>query len=327
MSGVRNATATFLVVGFLATGAAVPTARADVLKCQSTISSAYAKYLKSRAKIVQKCQDAAVRKATPPSPTSCPITANDAKLQALEQKLRDRVAAGCGGADKTCDAVGDESLAAIGWDLGTCPDINLDGCTNVITTCDDVATCITCIADEAIANAGGIAYDQLNAVEFNSGSDFNDCQRALGKETVKYFQTRAKLLGKCWSKVVKGSAGFSDPPGCPATDVKLTDKLNRAELKKIAKICRACGAAGDNDKDGQCDAPGSGFTALDIGFEPDCPDLVVPGTGRVCNQPGVSTLAEIIDCVDCVAEFLADCGDQAVVPAFTTYPQECNGGP
>jgi hypothetical protein len=316
-----------LASGWLLAQTAVPAVHADALKCQQTINSAYGKYLKGRTKIVQNCQDSSVRNASPSSPTDCPVTADDAKLLSLEQKLRSRIGSACGGSDKMCNGVDDELLTAIGWDLVSCPDLDFEGCTNLIVTCDDVATCVACIADEAGAKASGIAYDQLEAAQFDTGSDLNDCQRALGKETVKYFQTRAKLLGKCWSKVAKGSTGFDDPPGCPLTDTKLTAKLLRAEQRKIAKICRACGGVGDTDKDGQCDDLFSGFSAFDIGFEPDCPDSVVPSSGRICNHPVVETLAEVIDCVDCVAEFLADCGGEAVVPASTDYPPECTGGP
>lgn len=323
----RFPTTTSLVLCLLLAQAVAPPARADALKCQTTINKEYGKYLKIRAKTVQKCQDSAVRNASPASPTDCPTTEDDAKLAALEQKLRDRIAARCGGEDGVCDGSGDEDLAAIGWNLGTCPDLNAEGCTNPIVTCDDIATCVACIADEAVSNAGGIAYDQLDELEFATGSGLNGCQRTLGKETGRYFQIRARLLAKCWGKVAKGVAGYTDPPGCPATDAKLVARLERAERKKTAKICRACGATGDADQDGLCDDPGSGFTAAEIGFEPDCPDLVVPSSARACDQPGVTTLDEIIGCVGCVGEFMSDCGGEAVVPASTAHSPACNGGP
>jgi hypothetical protein len=317
---------TSLVVAQLAIGG-ISIAHADPLKCQRAVASAYGNYRKARTKIIQKCQDAAVRSGVPASPTECPTTADDARLQALEQKLRTRIAARCGGADKICDGAGDEPLASIGWGSGVCPDLDAEGCTNAIATCDDVATCVVCIADESITKANGIAYDQLVAGEFATGSDLNDCQRALGKETVRYFQTRAKQLDKCWDQVIKGTAGYTDPPGCPATDANLLLKLDAAEKKKIAKICAACGAGGDADEDGQCDAPGAAFTAAQIGFEPDCPDRVVPSSGRVCDHPGVATLAEVIDCVDCVGEFVSDCGGSAAAPGVTAYLAGCTGAP
>lgn len=313
-----------IAIAGMALPAVAPDARADPLKCQRTIQSAHRKYLKSRTRIVQKCQDSSVRKATPPSPTSCPITADDDRLLALELKLRARIAAKCGGSDGICNGVGDEPLASIGWDIGACPDLNGEGCTNAIATCDDVATCLACIADEAVTNGNGIAYDQLDGTEFATGSESNSCQRALGKETVKYFQARGKFLGKCWDKVLKGVDGYTDPPGCPLTDTKIIEKLDRAERKKVDKICKACGAGGDADQDGQCDDPGAAFTALEIGFEPDCPDLVVPSSKQVCLHADVSTLADVIDCVGCVTDFVADCGGAASVPGATTYPSECN---
>lgn len=314
-------------LGCMAYSMAAPMARADAVDCQRAIQLAQAKYLRARAPIVRKCQDSSVRTGIPASPTDCPTSADDAKLDALEMKLRGRIAAACGGVDKTCDGVGDESLASIGWNIAACPDLGTEGCTNAIATCDDVATCLACIANQAIAKGSGIAYDQLDAGAFATGSDLNKCQRALGKETVTYFHLRAKLLGTCWGKLIKGTAGFSEPPGCPATDAKLLEKLARAEKKKIAKICAACGAGGDADGDGQCDAPGTAFTAAQIGFEADCPDEVVPGSGRACDHPGVTSLADVIDCVDCMADFTATCGNEAAIPALKVYPAECHAAP
>ncbi len=301
----------------------------SALKCERAVATAFVEYAKARTKIVAKCQDASVASGDPASPTSCPTTGDDAKLQTLEAKLRTQIAAKCGGANKTCsaadvDADADEPLAAIGWDVGVCPAFGSEGCVNPIADCDDVATCVACIAREEVASGTGIAYHQLVDTEFATGSAKNLCQRALGKETVKYLATRDKLLAKCWDAVTKGSAGYTDPPGCPATDPKLPAKLARAEQKKVNAICKACGAGGDADGDLACDA-GPGFDAATIGFEPDCPAVIVPSSMRACDQPGVTTLAQMITCVDCVAEYASDCGATAVRPGTTPYSVECPG--
>ncbi len=315
------------VVVCLVVGGSALAARADADKCARGIASAQSKYLKSRGKIVLKCQDNAVKTGTPPSATSCPTTADDAKLLALELKLRAKIAVVCGGSDKTCDGIGDESLASIGWNIGSCPDIDAEGCTNVIANCDDVATCVACVADEALSNGAGIAYDQLDGGEFATGSAVNSCQRKLGKETGKYLSLRAKLLGKCWDKVLKGASGFTDPPGCPATDAKLVAKLAKLEQKMTHNICKACGGGGDTDKDGACDAPGGAFSAGIIGFEPDCHNLTVPSSGASCDHPVVTTLDEAVDCASCVVDFFSDCNAAAAVPGATSYPAGCSGAP
>ncbi len=320
-------TSAVVAIGCLSLGGAAGTGHADPLKCARGINSAHAKYEKARAKIVLKCQDRSVNKGTPASPTSCPTTADDAKLLTLELKLRAQIAAVCGGADKACDGIGDESLASIGWDIGACPDLDGEGCTNVIANCDDVATCVACIADETLSKGAGIAYDQLDDGEFATGSAVNDCQRALGKETGRYLKTRAKLLGKCWDKVQKGSSGFTDPPGCPATDAKLVDKLDRLRDKLTHKVCKACGGGGDADKDGACDSPGGALSAGTIGFEPDCSDIIVPSTAEACDHPVVTTLDEALDCTSCVVDFMTDCDAAASVPVTTSYPAGCSGAP
>ena len=58
----------------------------------------------------------------------------------------------------------------------------------------------------------------------------------------------------------------------------------------------------------------SGFPAL-------CPGVTIPG-GTACG--GVITdLQSLVDCVDCVTEFAADCSDRVRLPLLTSYPSEC----
>ncbi len=119
--------------------------------------------------------------------------------------------------------------------------------------------------------------------------------------------------------------------------LKTAEKIAKAESKKIAKICKACGGA-----DADCDdlvvpvnlltstLGGSGgtgaaadFTPAAIGFPATCDVATVPHGGPVCDGP-VTTLAELIFCVDCVAEFTVDCVDAARVPEPLggSYPGE-----
>jgi hypothetical protein len=64
------------------------------------------------------------------------------------------------------------------------------------------------------------------------------------------------------------------------------------------------------------------FTPAAIGFLPVCPTVKVPGGGPFCDQP-VNTLADLVECVDCVSEFKIDCADRNRVPALEGYPCEC----
>jgi hypothetical protein len=111
--------------------------------------------------------------------------------------------------------------------------------------------------------------------------------------------------------------------------------IAKAETKKIGAICKACGGA-----DKRCDAtiaaqhgapiPGSGgsddFTPAAIGFPPFCPDVKVPSGGPFCEQP-IATLADLVECVDCVSEFKVDCVDRLGVPGLAAYPCECSRRP
>ena len=78
---------------------------------------------------------------------------------------------------------------------------------------------------------------------------------------------------------------------------------------------------------GSGDAFGSGggddLTPAAIGFAPVCPAVKILGGGPFCNQT-VATLADLVECVDCVSEFKVDCVDRVRVPEFGVYPCECN---
>ena len=117
-------------------------------------------------------------------------------------------------------------------------------------------------------------------------------------------------------------SGFTSPPGCPDTDAKTAAKIAQAERKRIAAICKACGAGGDEDANGLCDLPGGAFTPAAIGFEPDCPDMTVPDAATSCVAT-ITDLGALIACVDCVTEFAVDCSTDLAVPSKLPYPAEC----
>jgi hypothetical protein len=325
----------FRLVTFVASVLALPpyltAARADAtsaLRCQQTINRELAKFVKMKAMILKTCKEGSVRRGDPASPVECPVTKQDDKINAAAQRMKDKIAASCGGKNKLCNAAdvgvdADEPLAAIGWDIGACPDLRGQGCTNPINDCNDIGTCVACIGHEAVNRASELYYDLLVATEFATGSALNKCQIEIGKAATKFLQAKTDLLRGCWSKVLASKAGFTSPPGCPDTDANTVAKIAQAEQRKIAAICKACGAVGDEDKDGLCDLPAGGFSPAAIGFEPDCPDVTVPGSPTSCNAP-VNDLAALIACVDCATEFEVDCTSDLGALAGTVYPGECN---
>jgi hypothetical protein len=320
------------IAGLVLVAGRVP-AHADAVsaaRCQQTINKELAKFVKTKSTILRVCKEGAVRKGVPAEPVDCPLTAQDDKINAAEDRLLAKIAAACGGANGVCNAAdagadADEPLAAIGWDVGTCPDLNGHGCTNAIADCNDVGTCVACIGHQAVNRQNELAYDLLTAAEFATGSAVNACQVAIGKATTKYLQAKSKALQSCWAKVVGAKPGFTMPPGCPETDAKTAAAIAKAEQKKIAAICKGCGAGGDRDADGLCDlAPAFGAAA--IGFEPDCPDVTVPGSPTTCFTT-VTTLGDLIACMDCVSDFAVDCAGAIPAPATFAYPPECSLAP
>lgn len=299
----------------------------SALRCQQTINKELAKFVKTKSAILKSCKEGAVKRGVPASPVLCPLTPQDDKINAAEQKLKYKIAVSCGGANKLCNAAdvgaaADEPLAAIGWSIGACPDLRGQGCTNAINDCNDIGICTACIGHEAVNQANELYYDLLAPGEFATGSAVNKCQIAIGKATTTFLQAKSKLLQGCWTNVLAGRLGFTAPPGCPDTDAKTIAKLAQAEQKKVAAICKACGAGGDADEDGQCDLPAQGFSPAAIGFEPDCPSMIVPSSGAACNAV-VDSLGALIACVDCVTEFTMDCATALAVPNATAYPAEC----
>ncbi len=210
-----------------------------------------------------------------------------------------------------CSTTGDnDSLASIGWP-STCPNFENGTCNNAIADCDGISDCLICIGEAAVDQSIALSYDALVPGEFGTGSDINKCQIAIGKNAAKFFEAKNKALSKCEDGVMKGKV--TGP--CPDA-VKAGPKIAKAESKKIAGICKACGGS-----DKTCDGVND-LTPAQIGFAGTCPSVTVPG-GSACGGT-ISTLQDIVDCVDCVNEFKADCLDPLAVPALRLYPAECN---
>ncbi len=305
-------------------------AAADPLKCKATITKSASQYVQARTKALVKCEGAVVAGKLPQA-TDCQ---NELKTSAAIDKAKTKMEAAiekaCGGADQDCGSGGDDdSLTSIGWDIGTCPDLETSGCSMAIHNCHDVSDCLECIDEKAVDQAVTLYYGDL-ALPSTTDKTLNKCQQTIGKATAAFLATKSKALQKCWDAVNKGAVtGPCPSPG----DGKALGAIDAAEAKKIAAICKACGGA-----DKKCDqtvngpngttVPGSGGsddeTPAAIGFPTNCADLTIPGSAS-CSQP-IATLADIVECVDCITEFKVDCADRAAVPWGTGYPGECNPG-
>ena len=297
-------------------GLAVPTlaamlalgarAEADPLKCQRTILKESAKFVQAKMKALGKCEESKLKGQLPPL-TDCHSAASTA-IAAAEAAMKDKVEGTCGGGDKDCSTTGDnDSLASIGWDIGTCPDFESLGCVNPINDCDDIGTCLACINEAAVDQAIALYYGAL--APSTPGDDLNKCQITIGKEAETYLAKQSKALQKCQDQRIKGVHGDVCPnpaadPGTPSR--KAFDAIDKAESKMWLKICKTCGGA-----DRTCDGVGD-FTAAQIGFSASCPAVMAPG-GASCAGV-VTTVANIFSCVDCVDDFKAFCMDRLQVP-------------
>jgi gluconolactonase len=297
-------------------------ARADAEDCRRAIAKASAAHAQARMKALATCEDRVTSGALAAG-TDCEVEPQTAaRLAQAALVLHQSVADACGGADRTCGTGGDdEALAAIGWDVGACPDLDGAGCTGPIAHCGDVADCLACLGG---ASVGGVREIAFGALDLSSPprSALEKCQRAIGKNTAKLFRARSKHLRSCWDRVLRGV----HPGPCP--DTPASAAIARMEERTTRALCRSCGGP-DRGCDGAVGSvPGTGgsddLTPAAIGFAAECDEVTVPGSGSCAGE--VSSLADLATCVDCANDFRSACVDAAAVPAATAYPPECNGG-
>ena len=294
--------AAILVIGF-AGGA-----RADALTCKRAVAKASAAFAQAKIKALQKCEDHVVNHS---SSGPCPDAIAAASIAKADGKLRTAVGRGCGGADHTCGAGGDDvAPAAIGFG-GTCPNFENGACSNAINDCNGVSDCVACDDNAAVDQAITLYYGSANVGSTDSA--VVQCQRAIGKYTAKFFQAKSKALQKCEDGIFVGS--ISGP--CPDA-AKAAPAIAKAESKMRAGICKSCGGA-----DRLCGSSDD-LTPAAIGFPSNCPNVTIPG-GASCGG-AIGDLTALVNCVDCVSEFKVDCVDALAAPAAKGYPPQCNGG-
>ncbi len=350
-----------IVVAGLATAGPAP---AEQVKCQRAIAKESSKFLQARAKALQKCQDGIVKGGSGP----CPDDKADAAIQKAVSKLTAGIGKACGGDDKLCgkDLTNEDNRVALGWPA-QCPDLARASCDSVINDCSGIGECLACMDGSAVDQGLRLAYDNLQLPSATSA--LNKCQRAIGKATAKFLAAKSKTLQKCWDARLKGKhtnscvppavchGGSNDgtscttasecPDGtCGAGDGKYVAAIQKAETKKVATICKACGGADkgcDDDVDtglivsGGTTITGTGgsddLTPSAIGFAPTCPAMTLPyDPNTSCDTlddidgtaNAIDSLRELVLCLDCVSEAATDCADANQMAGLASYPAVCN---
>src|SRR5262249_21363645 len=124
-----------------------PTAVAEAVSCKRTIARAGAQFGRAKLHALQKGRDAVLNGK---SPGTCPDGKASQAISKATAKLKAAIAKRCGGGDGDCTTTGDnDSLASIGWNLGSCQNFESGSCTNALNNCADVATCVLCINEAA----------------------------------------------------------------------------------------------------------------------------------------------------------------------------------
>jgi len=279
-------------------------ASADPDGCRDAITKASAKHAQAVTKVLEKCAERVLAGRLPPS-TDCHA---DPQLGSAATKLEASIARSC------CTGATCEPLAAIGWDVGQCPDFESLGCDAPIDGVEDIAGCVACVSVAAASERAAVTLGE--AVVAPAGSAARRCEVALGKETARLARSTSKALERCWD--ARGRGVHANP--CPDPgDGRAAPAIARAAAFARVRICAACGGA-----DGACgggdDVPPGDASALDR-----CPAVTVP------NGPGcggtIASLDDLATCVACVTSFGTACADRVAVPAFASYPAECNPPP
>ncbi|MCC6764628.1 MAG: hypothetical protein IT293_08190 [Deltaproteobacteria bacterium] len=302
-------------------------------KCRTAIAKAASKFLASHSRAIERCEQAGLKGT---AAGRCPDAAATAAIATAKAKLGRGIAKACGGGDKTCGGnLADEPLpATLGWPA-VCPGLpNADApeCSAAITDCGDIAACIACVGDAAVEQARALAYGSL--VDTDPAQALNRCQRTIGSANARFAVAKEQQLRKCWEARAAGKHADVCPNAAAADGTpprKAARRIAKADTKRVAAICRACG--GDDRRcddtvvrlDGEAIAgsgAGDDFAPSAIGFPAVCPELQVPDGGPYCDRP-VGTLAELVECTACIAEHEVLCIDRLRVPQFAAYPCEC----
>lgn len=279
-------------------------AGANGVDCSDAILGAGARDAQATVKAVAACERRRIPDCHADPRTVAKIARAAARLDAV-------VAQRCCGADRVCGTADDESLAAIGWDSGYCPNLDRHDCNGLIATPGDVADCLACI--------GRAAADDLAAVTgiaVPAGGALDRCAVTIVKESARLAGAISKPLARCWIARSDGTRANACPvPG----DGLAGPAIAAATARATASICKACGGPDQSCGGGDDVSPAA------LGFPASCPDVAPPG-GTTCARP-VSSLDDLVACLTCLTSHGAECAGDAAVPASIAYPTECAAPP
>lgn len=298
-------------------------ALANPERCPAAIVAEATRYAQARARTLAWCEDGIVTGKIAPGTICSDEPSVRVRMLKAASKLRMGIDRACGGADHVCGLGEDDSdLAAAGWDIETCPGAGEGECDQPIGDCADVASCIECIGDVAVSKALRVVSEEMDLDPSRSRAVVG-CQRAVVKHFGKLLSARLRHGGRCWGKVLKGKAEAPCPlPG----DGRTGALLEKAELKFISSVCRACGGV-----DRECDAnvgavSGSGagddLSLLAVGAASTCAGWTNPVSGESCAGT-VANMSDFANCMDCAASYSSGCVELAAIPSEATYPQAC----
>jgi len=336
--------ATLLAALMFSLPALVGTASADPVLCQKTIAKQYTTLKKKTLKGIGKCLDKE-NKGDLSGPCPDTITAGklDIARQKVEGKvaatcsMADAAALGFGGcnfgfpegsaAEAACSALPVTTPAELAACITCWKEADFFEFLALLYASHAVELCGTLGSSSTICSQGGCASllgttpDQRDLGDTGE----NDCQKGIGKAGIKYLLTREKLLEKC------ALAGGTRTTCLNDADIQL--KLGKAEAKKLAVIQDKCGNRDPlpnlpfccRTMGNQCVAAADRATCVsggnDVQEGKTCGGSntcdPVPGgqqkitwwdtcPRRYCGNYSVTTLADLIACVDDKADEIVD---------------------
>lgn len=274
-------------------------------RCQHAIVRESSRFFAARVKLLQRCEDRALRGAFA---GTCP--GDDAKTVAAiaraAAKRDERICKACGGSDAACDGAGDVAVAALDF-VPSCPAVGSCGAT--IDTVADALACTGCV--------GGFASDCLDALSVPiekpypaqcgvqatptptptatppPGAAEAKCERAIVREAGRLARARATALGRCADDRLVGK--LPADVDC-STETKAGTIVGKAESRFAKKVASACG--GGNRTCSVADTGRDADVALaTVGWSPaTCPGLA----GADCHG-SIVDCADVSGCIGCVA--------------------------
>ena len=310
---------------------------ADQLVCQGKVAKSGRSYVKTRVKIISACQDS-INAGDLAVGTDCTLETKAApKLAKAEQKLRDKIAAGCtdavvagldfgglcaGVATVTdlADCQLEEHVAASAALITAAYDddgrrLCLGG-TNAGLACTVATDCpsSSCVLDRTLGACVGGANNTLPCRETTdcpSGACVlseaqQDCAKGLGKQLGKLEAKRQGLLQSCKKSVGKGKLPLTTD--CVAL---AQAKIDKAMSKTIPTIEASCPDAvtATMKFGGACDLQTNGASVAACGtctVNRGADELILAEHGSSARG-GTAALKQITNTTDCVGGPMSRC--------------------